>query len=56
MAKGFHIEMQCEDWDMAKGLYELADLIDCSGLLDQMSDGKVEVSGGYFKAIIIRNS
>ena len=51
MAK-FKIEIECDEWWVADSLYELASHIENDDLLDDMCDGKVEVSAGHFNAII----
>ena len=51
MAK-FKIEMECDEWWVADSLYELAHRIENDDLLDDMCDGKVEVSFDHCTATI----
>ena len=51
MAK-FKIEMECDEWWVADSLYELASRIENDDLLDDMCDGKVEVSLDHCTATI----
>ena len=46
------IEIDCDEWYVADSLHILGGMVENNDLLDEMTDGKVEVSDDHFSGTI----
>lgn len=51
MAK-FKIEIECDEWWVADSLFAISTMVENDDILDNMENGKVEVSDTHFTATI----
>ena len=48
----FKIEIECDEWWVADSLFTISQMVENDDILDNMENGKVEVSDTHFTATI----
>ena len=53
----FKIEMNCDEWWLADSLREIANEVENTSIMDGIeTDGKVEIHGDHYDAVITREN